>query len=294
MFNKIILFLVLSFIFSFNLKATDTSSRYCNYNSIDSAKEQKKYRFRTTASTTYSRATFFIEKKETEKAIKILKKMLNSKLTPYEISKVNETLAILSFRNNDKNKTINYYEKSLNADGLVFEDKIELMLKVSQIYFTYGEIEKGYNSLLSLNKIISESNCKIEKRNNVFKKIKEITKKDLKDFSSSDYKWLILQNSKIADLQNKELKIIYRYPPAYPMSARYSKVEGWVLLEFDVNKKGQAINIRMIDHEPKGKIFKENSIKALKRWKFDPAVVDGEKVITKSVKHVFTFSLTDN
>ena len=71
-------------------------------------------------------------------------------------------------------------------------------------------------------------------------------------------------------------------------------IEGWVLLEFDVNKKGQAINIKMIDHEPKGKIFKENSIKALKRWKFDPAVVDGEKVITKSVKHVFTFSLTDN
>tara|TARA_B100000287_G_C20515452_1_gene734794 strand:- start:48 stop:908 length:861 start_codon:yes stop_codon:yes gene_type:complete len=267
---------------------------YCNYNSIDTAEGQKKFRFRGYISSGYKRSILFLNNNETEKAIKVLKQMLNKRLKPYERAKVNENLGFIYLRNNEVKNAINYYEKSLEVDGLVFEEKIELMLKITQIYFTYQQIEKGHNSLKSLDQTINKSKCKIKEKENVFKKINQIANMNVKDLLKNDYSWLILRDSKIDELDDNDLTILYKYAAEYPSSARASEIEGWVLLEFDINKEGKATNIKMIDYEPsKAKIFRNNSIKALKKWKFKPPIKNGEIVIKKSIKTKFSFSLED-
>jgi len=262
---------------------------FCDYNTIDSYKEQKKFRIRPFISSYYKKATKYLEEEEVKKSEEVLNKMLMKNLTPYEKTIVNQTLAFISLQNSEIEKAIVYYEEALKNNGLVFNEKIIFMLKISQVYFTYHEIEKGYNLLKLLSKTIEESNCTISKNIENYKKVNKSINKDFNNFSKIDYEWLILKE----DISDKAVSLRTTYTPAYPLSASRYGFEGWVILQFDVNELGVPINIKAIDRDPKNKIFLKESIRAMKKWRYNPAIKNGKPILVKNKKHRFDFKLEE-
>lgn len=68
-----------------------------------------------------------------------------------------------------------------------------------------------------------------------------------------------------------------RIPPNYPAKARTNGIEGFVELMFDVSAAGKVENIQIINAEP-SRIFNSSSIKALRKWRYQPKMENGKAV----------------
>ena len=64
--------------------------------------------------------------------------------------------------------------------------------------------------------------------------------------------------------------VLVRVDPVYPVEAYEQKIEGWVLLEFDISKLGVPSNVKAIESAPP-KLFDEAAINAVKQWRYNPA-----------------------
>jgi bla regulator protein blaR1 len=71
-----------------------------------------------------------------------------------------------------------------------------------------------------------------------------------------------------------EAKPIVRVEPKYPVEAAQQKIEGSVVLQFDIEPDGSTSNIKIIKAEPQD-IFGKTSISALQKWKYKPQIVGG-------------------
>lgn len=76
--------------------------------------------------------------------------------------------------------------------------------------------------------------------------------------------------------------------PKYPRDMLEAGIEGKVYIEFIVNKKGRVENPQIIWSSYKK--FNEPSLKALKKWRFEPILKNG-KTVTAHLKHAFVYSL---
>ncbi|NVK89570.1 MAG: TonB family protein [Gammaproteobacteria bacterium] len=56
--------------------------------------------------------------------------------------------------------------------------------------------------------------------------------------------------------------------PKYPRSAALKSIQGWVRVRFDIDKKGNPRNIRIIESFP-GDTFVENSLRSIRQWRFE-------------------------
>lgn len=56
--------------------------------------------------------------------------------------------------------------------------------------------------------------------------------------------------------------------PQYPVKARIHGVEGWVLLQYDVNSTGFIENVKVLDSQPLG-VFDQEAVRALRKWKYN-------------------------
>jgi protein TonB len=84
---------------------------------------------------------------------------------------------------------------------------------------------------------------------------------------------------------------LVRVPPQYPIRAAERGIEGWVVLSFTITAIGTVENPTVIDAQPK-RIFDRAAIRALKKWKYRPRIVDG--VATSRVEEVkLSFDLDD-
>ncbi len=70
---------------------------------------------------------------------------------------------------------------------------------------------------------------------------------------------------------------IVRIDPRYPPEAARDGREGWVRLSFTINEVGGVEDIEVIDADPK-RIFDREAKRALRKWKYRPKIVDGERV----------------
>jgi len=77
--------------------------------------------------------------------------------------------------------------------------------------------------------------------------------------------------------QDSEAMPMFRTQPNYPMIAQQRGLEGWVLLKYDVDTSGTLSNIAVIDSEPR-KIFDKEATRALRKWKFKPAMTNGQPI----------------
>ncbi|WP_448565866.1 TonB family protein [Thalassotalea ganghwensis] len=89
---------------------------------------------------------------------------------------------------------------------------------------------------------------------------------------------------------DREAQAIVRIPPNYPMDAAQKGIQGWVKLQFDINKVGQVINVEVIDSQP-SRIFDREAKKALKKWKYKAKVENGQAIEQKNVSIQLDFTL---
>lgn len=74
---------------------------------------------------------------------------------------------------------------------------------------------------------------------------------------------------------------IVRVQPQYPMRAQDRGLEGWVFVEFTITTNGSVRDPIVLDAEPP-RIFDRAAIRAVKKWKYRPEIVDGVAVEVKN------------
>ena len=79
----------------------------------------------------------------------------------------------------------------------------------------------------------------------------------------------------------RELTPLVRVSPDYPPGALAKRIEGFVLLRFEVTETGSVENPEVLRAEPEG-LFDRAAKRAVTRWKFQPQIRDGKptRVVT--------------
>lgn len=87
-----------------------------------------------------------------------------------------------------------------------------------------------------------------------------------------------------------DAEIIYRVPPTYPPRAILRNIEGWVLVQFSVAANGRVADVFVVDADPAG-VFDEETIEAVRQWRYRPMVKDGRPVERVGLQTVIRFEL---
>ncbi len=78
-------------------------------------------------------------------------------------------------------------------------------------------------------------------------------------------------------IEDADSRPIVRISPKYPATAAQQGIEGWVQLEFTIDASGIVKDIKVTDAQPK-RIFNREAIRALRKWKYRPQLVNGKPV----------------
>ena len=85
---------------------------------------------------------------------------------------------------------------------------------------------------------------------------------------------------------------IVRVQPQYPLRASERGIEGWVEVEFIISKLGTVKDPRVINSHPSS-IFDRSALKAIRKWKYNPKIEDGEPVERPGIKVRLKFELSN-
>lgn len=83
---------------------------------------------------------------------------------------------------------------------------------------------------------------------------------------------------------------LVRVEPRYPVEAMRRGREGRVLVEFTIGPSGSVEAARVVAAEPPG-IFDREAIAAVRRWKYEPRIVDGRAVPQPGMRTTISFRL---
>jgi len=85
---------------------------------------------------------------------------------------------------------------------------------------------------------------------------------------------------------------IVRVNPQYPLRASERGIEGWVEVIFTISKLGTVKDPRVLNSHPSS-IFDRAALKAIRKWKYNPKIEDGEPVERPGVKVRLKFELSN-
>lgn len=83
---------------------------------------------------------------------------------------------------------------------------------------------------------------------------------------------------------------LVRTTPTYPQRALSRGLEGFVELSFTVNPQGYVEDPMVLHAEPEG-IFERAALNSIRRWRYAPAVKNGEPVPTHDVRQRIVFQM---
>jgi protein TonB len=86
---------------------------------------------------------------------------------------------------------------------------------------------------------------------------------------------------------------IVRINPKYPTTAARDGIEGWVQLSFSISPTGEVIDPVVINAEPK-RTFDREAIRAIKRWKYRPKVIEGVAQLQTGQTVLLNFKLDNS
>ena len=78
---------------------------------------------------------------------------------------------------------------------------------------------------------------------------------------------------------------LVRIPPRYPRSASRRNIEGVVTVAFTITADGRVENPRVLSASLPG-VFDKAAIKAIKKWKFNPKIIDGQAVEQSAAQEI--------
>ncbi|MEH6452472.1 MAG: energy transducer TonB [Psychromonas sp.] len=76
---------------------------------------------------------------------------------------------------------------------------------------------------------------------------------------------------------NQQAMPLYRVEPRYPSKALKQGAEGYVIMSFNIDPTGRAIDVKVKQANPR-RMFEREAIRALKQWKYQPKVVQGKAI----------------
>lgn len=78
----------------------------------------------------------------------------------------------------------------------------------------------------------------------------------------------------------------------YPSESREAKVEGSVLVSYDVNEEGLVSDVRVLSSSPTG-VFDQAAIEFVRTWRFQPQKRSGIPEAVENVQSRISFTLDD-
>ncbi|MEE2000392.1 energy transducer TonB [Alkalimonas sp. MEB108] len=75
-------------------------------------------------------------------------------------------------------------------------------------------------------------------------------------------------------MRDGDAQPIVRIEPRYPVQAARDGLQGWVRLSFSIMEDGSVDNVEVLEAEPR-RVFDREAIRALRRWRYQPRIVDG-------------------
>ena len=85
------------------------------------------------------------------------------------------------------------------------------------------------------------------------------------------------------------LVALVRVQPTYPARALSQGLEGYVVVQFDVSTDGHVINVTVVDSSHK--VFDGAAVKAARKFRFKPRIVNGTPLETLGIQNLFRFEL---
>ncbi len=85
---------------------------------------------------------------------------------------------------------------------------------------------------------------------------------------------------------------IVRVEPTYPIRAKDRGIEGWVVVSFTISKTGSVAEASVTANHPNS-IFNKEALRAIKKWKYNPKIEDGEPVERSGIEVKLNFTLTN-
>ena len=83
---------------------------------------------------------------------------------------------------------------------------------------------------------------------------------------------------------------LVRISPVYPVRASSRGIEGWVEIEFTIDRDGGVVAPRVVESEPPA-VFDRVALRAVSRWRYRPPMQDGRPVRRDGVRVVIEFQL---
>lgn len=93
-------------------------------------------------------------------------------------------------------------------------------------------------------------------------------------------------------VQDREAVPRFRARPVYPPGAAERGIEGYVTIGFTISPRGTVTDMRVLDSKPPGQ-FDRAALKALRRWRYDPKLIDGKPVARPNQKVTLKFELSN-
>jgi protein TonB len=82
-----------------------------------------------------------------------------------------------------------------------------------------------------------------------------------------------------------------RVNPSYPAQARMHGIEGWVEVEFAITAAGTVTKARVI--RSSHGVFERSALRAIRKWRYNPRVVEGRAVRRDGVRVRLLFELDE-
>ena len=90
--------------------------------------------------------------------------------------------------------------------------------------------------------------------------------------------------------QNRPMQLVSGTGPIYPPAAKADGVEGVVVVRYGVSLDGRVVNARVDSAQPEG-VFEDAALTAVRSWRYNPALKDGEPVAVDNVVSTLRFEL---
>ena len=89
-----------------------------------------------------------------------------------------------------------------------------------------------------------------------------------------------------------EINRYYAKQPTYPRKALRMGIEGYVIVEFDVDTDGSVLDPYVLEAVPQG-TFERAAIKAIRKWVYEAPTYKGQSVKANNVQVKLTFTFAD-
>ena len=91
---------------------------------------------------------------------------------------------------------------------------------------------------------------------------------------------------------NRPMQLVHDIGPKYPPAAKADRIEGEVVVRYDITIDGIVHNVSVVDADPPG-VFDQAATSAVQQWRYRAPILDGVPIAVTGVVSTLKFRLGD-